>query len=141
METKKVLFVCEHNSGRSQMAQAFMNHLSGGRYTAESAGLEQQPLNPFVVKAMAEVGIDISNNTTDLVIDYFREGRMYYYVFKVCDQTSAERCPIFPDILDTVQWDVKDPAKLKGTDAVILAGVREIRDTIKSRVEEWLAAH
>lgn len=141
MKTKKILFICEHNSGRSQMAQAFMNYLSGGTYIAESAGLKKEPINPFVVKAMAEIGIDISHNTSDLVFDYFKEGRIYYYVIKVCDKSSSEQCPIFPDILETFQWDIKDPASLKGTDAVVMAGVREIRDYIKSLVSDWLKEH
>ena len=80
---QKVLFVCIHNSARSQMAETFLNDLGEGRFVAESAGLEKGVLNPIVVEAMAELGYDISNNQTDSVFDFFKEGRNYDYVVKV----------------------------------------------------------
>lgn len=138
MNAKKVLFVCVHNSARSQMAEAFMNKLSGGRYIAESAGLERGTLNPYVVKAMAEIGYDITNSTTDSVFEYFKEGRVYHYVFRVCDNSAAERCPVFPDISSSFHWDFTDPTTFKGTDEEILENTRNIRDGIKSKIEEWL---
>jgi len=141
MEAKKVLFICVHNSGRSQMAQAYLNHLANGRYIAESAGLEKSPINPFVVKAMEEVGLDVSSSSTNLVFDYFKEGRIYHYVIKVCDEASAEKCPIFPDILGSYHWNIQDPATLKGTDREVLQGIREIREEIKQLVTDWLKSH
>ena len=93
---KRVLFVCIHNSARSQMAEAFLKQACGGEFEAESAGLEPGKLNPVVVEAMKEVGIDISGNATKAVWDFIKSGKPAAYVITVCDETSAERCPIFP---------------------------------------------
>ena len=96
MNQTKVLFICVHNSARSQMAEAFLNKYGGDKFIAESAGLEPGKLNPIVVDAMKEVGIDISANQTKGVFDFFKQGRRYHYVVTVCDEANAERCPIFP---------------------------------------------
>ena len=98
MDKIKVLFVCIHNSARSQMAEAILNHYYTDKFTAESAGFEAGTLNPFAVKAMGEWGIDISQNKTDIVFDLFKEGRIYSYVVTVCDESNAERCPVFPEL-------------------------------------------
>ena len=98
MEKIKVLFLCIHNSARSQMAEAYLNKFGGNQYHVESAGLEAGNLNPFAVKAMQEDGIDISNNKTKDVFEFFKEGRLYNYVVTVCDEASASRCPIFPGV-------------------------------------------
>ncbi len=92
----KILFVCIHNSARSQMAEAFLKKYGGEHFEAESAGLEPGTLNPNVVEVMKEVGIDISNNGTQSVFDLFWKGRLYNAVITVCDKVSAESCPIFP---------------------------------------------
>jgi arsenate reductase (thioredoxin) len=91
-----VLFVCIHNSARSQMAKAFVNALNGGSLRAYSAGLEAGTLNPVVVEAMREVGIDISRNESKSVHDTDVRSRDYDYVVTVCDEASAEACPIYP---------------------------------------------
>ena len=109
MRKKKVLFVCVHNSARSQMAEAWCNHLYGDRFEAESAGLEPGILNPLAVEAMKEVGIDISHNKTQRVFDLFKAGRMFAYVITVCDEASAERCPIFPGVTQRLHWSFPDP--------------------------------
>src|SRR5205085_4369744 len=90
-----VLFICIHNSARSQMAEAWLNQLCGESFAAESAGLEPGTLNPLVVEAMGEVGIDISQKKTRAVFDVFKSGKLFASVITVCDETSAERCPIF----------------------------------------------
>src|SRR3954451_7341519 len=95
---KNVLFICIHNSARSQMAEAFLNHVCGAQFEAHSAGLEPGKLNPVVVEAMEEIGIDISGNATKAVFDTVKSGQTFAYVVTVCDETSAERCPIFPGI-------------------------------------------
>ncbi len=92
---KKVLFVCIHNSARSQMAGAFLNQICGDVFEAHSAGLEPGRLNPIVVEAMRETGIDISGNQTRAVLDLIKSGKMFAYVITVCDEAGAERCPIF----------------------------------------------
>jgi len=96
MKKTKILFVCIHNSARSQMAEAFVNRYCSECFEAESAGLEPGNLNPIVIEAMAEDGIDISQNATKSVDEILRAGKTYDYVVTVCDEASAERCPIFP---------------------------------------------
>ena len=133
----KILFVCIHNSARSQMAEAFVNRYCGGQFEAESAGLEPGKLNPIVVEAMAEEGIDISKNETKAVWDLFRAGQLYGYVVTVCDETSAERCPIFPGNAIRVHWSFPDPSQFTGTHEEKLQGVRAVRDTIAAKIVEW----
>jgi len=137
MNKISVLFVCIHNSARSQMAEAFLNKLAGDRFHAESAGLEPGMLNPVVVDAMKEVGIDISGNQTKDAFQFFKEGRIYQYVITVCDQTAAERCPIFPGIAEKLHWSFPDPSALKGKYEDKLRETRKIRDLIKNKIEEW----
>src|ERR1039458_7771996 len=115
----KVLFVCIHNSARSQMAEAFLNKMGGEALHAESAGLEPGKLNPFVIKVMREVGIDLSNNGTQSVFDLFRMGRRYDAVVTVCDAASAEQCPIFPGKVKRIAWSFPDPSAKKGTEEEI----------------------
>ena len=138
MGKQSVLFVCVHNSARSQMAEAFLNAIAGDRFEAQSAGIEPGVLNPYVVKAMAEVGIDISGNKTKDVTDFVKKGVIFAYVIAVCDEASAERCPIFPGIAKRLHWSFPDPSALKGTDEEKLQGTREIRDRIRLQIEEWL---
>ncbi len=92
----RILFVCIHNSARSQMAEAFVNHLHPDRFEAHSAGLEPGTLNPIVVEAMAEAGIDISGARTKSVLDVSAGGQLFSHVITVCDEASAERCPRLP---------------------------------------------
>jgi arsenate reductase len=137
MEKTKVLFVCVHNAARSQMAEAFMNHLRGDSYEAESAGLEPTEVNPLVIEAMKEAGIDISGNRSKSVFNFFKEGRLYGFVITVCDETNAERCPIFPGITAKLHWSFEDPAAFTGSSEERLAKIRTLRDSIKARVLEF----
>jgi arsenate reductase len=136
---KGVLFVCIHNSARSQMAEAFLNGVCGEDFEAHSAGLEPGKLNPIVVEAMKEVGIDISGNKTKAVSDMLKAGRMFAYVITVCDEASAERCPIFPGVAKRLHWSFPDPSAFQGTREEKLAKTREVRDMIKAKVENWCA--
>ena len=136
---KKVLFICIHNSARSQMAEAFVNQLCGEQLEAQSAGLEPGKLNPMVVEAMKEIGIDISGNRTKSVSEMLKSGQSFAYVVTVCDETSAERCPIFPGATTRLHWGFPDPSALQGTQEEKLAKTREIRDQIRARVKEWCA--
>ena len=135
----KVLFVCIHNSARSQMAEAFLNQICGAEFEAHSAGLEPGKLNPIVVEAMREIGIDISGNQTKAVFGMFKSGKTFQYVITVCDETSAERCPIFPGVTTRLHWSFPDPSKFQGTHEEKLGQTREVRDTIKARIESWCA--
>ena len=138
MDKKRVLFVCVHNSARSQMAEAFLNILGGDRFEAESAGLEPGALNPFVVEVMKEIGVDLSKNKAKSVFELFKEGRFFHYVITVCDEASAEKCPIFPTIVKRLHWSFQDPSSFAGTYEERLAKTREVRDKIKMKIEEWL---
>jgi len=132
---QKILFVCIHNSARSQMAEAFLDQICGDIFEAHSAGIEPGKLNPIVVEAMQEAGIDISGNRTKSVADYLSQP--FAYVITVCDETSAERCPIFPGVTKGLHWGFPDPSGFQGTHDEKLTRTREIRDQIKARVEAW----
>ena len=93
---REVLFICVGNTARSQMAEAFLNSICPDDFAAESAGLDPGTLNPLAIEAMRELGIDISKNGTKSAFELFKAGRLYSYVIAVCDEASAERCPIFP---------------------------------------------
>ena len=121
------------------MAEAFLNQLGAGKFAAESAGIEKGKLNPFVIRAMDEVGIDISQNETKEVFDFFRQGKSYQAVITVCEQEAAERCPVFPGRVKRIAWSFPDPSKFTGTYEEILAKVRLVRDAIKVKVTEFIA--
>ena len=134
----KVLFVCVHNSARSQMAEAFANKLGQGKVIAFSAGLEPGKLNPVAVEVMKERGIDISNNKTKSVFDFYKSGNRYHYVITVCDQTSGEKCPIFPGVNERLHWSFEDPASFTGSNEEVLEKTRRVRDEIELKVSSWL---
>ena len=134
---KRVLFICIHNSARSQMAEAWLNEICGDEFEAQSAGLEPGVLNPLVVKAMAEVGLDISQKGTQAVFDVWKSGQLFAYVITVCDESSAEKCPIFPGPATRLHWGFPDPSALTGTPEEKFAAVRVIRDEIRTKIERW----
>src|SRR5688572_30668562 len=135
--TKRVLFLCIHNSARSQMAAAFLKQVAGDRFEVESAGLEPGKLNPLAVAAMEDAGIDISRNGTQSVFDLFRSGRRFQYVISVCDAASAERCPIFPGVTTRLNWSFADPSAFTGTEPDRLAKTIAVRDEIRDKVSRW----
>jgi arsenate reductase (thioredoxin) len=135
-----VLFLCVHNSARSQMAEAYLIRFGGDFFSVESAGLVPGKLNPFVVRALQEDGIDISSHQTQSVFDLYKAGRRYSYVITVCSKEAGERCPIFPGQTERLHWPFPDPAGFTGTDEEIMARVREVRDGIKQRVREFADA-
>ncbi|MGP8213987.1 MAG: arsenate reductase ArsC [Bacteroidia bacterium] len=132
--------MCIHNSGRSQMAEAFLNKLAGNKFVAESAGLEPGKLNPFVVEAMKEIGIDISQNLTKDVFEFYKQGKHFEYVITVCDEASGEKCPFFPGMVSRLHWSFPDPGSVQGTNDEKLIQVRIIRDSIKKKIEEFIAS-
>lgn len=134
----KVLFVCVHNSARSQMAEAYLNRLGKGAFQAESAGLEPGTLNPLVVQVMAEDGYDLSQNQVKDVFTFFKEGRAYDLVVTVCDQAVGQRCPIFPSQKLTINWGFPDPSAFTGSHEERLQQTRQVRDIIRQRVEEMV---
>jgi len=138
MDKAKVLFVCVQNSARSQMAEALLNHLAGDRFQAESAGIEPGKLNPLAVAAMKEMNIDISGKSTRDVFDVWRKGGIFNYVITVCDETSGERCPIFPGVTKRLHWSFDDPATFTGTQEEKLARTIAVRDQIKEKIQAWV---
>ena len=136
---KKVLFICIHNSARSQMAETFLNDLGGDKFEAESAGLEPGTLNPVVVQVMSEAGYDISGNSTNSVFDFHKEKRSYDIVVAVCSKEAEERCPIFPGTGARLHWPFDDPSAAQGSDEDKLEVFRRVRDEIREKIEHWLA--
>ncbi len=134
----KVLFVCIHNSARSQMAEAFLNKYGKDHFIAESAGLEPGKMNPNVVKVMQEKGIDLSQKGTQDVFDLFKKGTQFDAVVTVCDEASAEKCPVFPGNGKRIGWSFEDPSSLKGSPEEILAHTRKIRDKIEQSVRDFI---
>jgi len=121
------------------MAEAFLNQTCGEEFEGHSAGLEPGKLNPVVVEVMQEVGIDISQNRTKAVFDFFKAGKTFTYVITVCDEANAEQCPIFPGVTTRLHWSFADPSSFEGAHDERLTKTREVRDAIKARIEEWCA--
>jgi arsenate reductase len=137
MTKKRVLFLCIHNSARSQMAAAFLQQIAGDRFEVESAGLEPGNLNPLAVAAMRDAGIDISRNGTQSVFDLFKNGRRFAYVISVCDAASSERCPIFPGVTTRLNWSFADPSAFTGSEDERLKQTIAVRDEIRDKVRQW----
>ncbi|HXB28312.1 MAG TPA: arsenate reductase ArsC [Puia sp.] len=135
---RKVLFVCIHNSARSQMAEAFLNKYGKGQYEAESAGIEPGKMNPNVVKVMQEVGIDLSKKETRGVFDLLKQGKSYNAVITVCDAASADKCPVFPGKGKKLAWSFEDPSAFKGSEKEVLENTRRIRDEIDKAVQDFI---
>ena len=134
----RVLFLCIHNSARSQMAAAFLRQLGGDRFEVESAGLEPGSLNPLAVAAMKDAGIDISGNGTQSVFELYESGRRFAYVISVCDAASAERCPIFPGVARRLNWSFPDPSAFTGSEQERLQRTIAVRDEIRDKVRAWI---
>jgi arsenate reductase len=120
------------------MAEAFLNQLGRGKFCAFSAGLEPGTLNPVVVDAMKEIGIDISANKTKSVQQFLDSGELFDYVITVCDSASGERCPIFPGNVKRLHWEFDDPSSFTGSYEEKLQKTRKVRDKIKEKIEQWL---
>src|SRR5205085_10188016 len=138
---KKVLFICVHNSARSQMAAALLNKRCGDFFEANSAGLEPGILNPLAVEVLREIEIDISKNKTQAVFDVFKSGELFAYVITVCDESEAQGCPIFPGVTTRLHWSFPDPSKFSGTTEEKLEQTRNVRDKIDNQVQRFCAEH
>lgn len=131
---KKVLFVCTHNSARSQMAEGLLNSLYGNTYQAYSAGTEPSFLNPHAIQVMSEIGIDISIYRSKSINEFMEQ--KFDYMITVCDQAN-ETCPFFPGDMKRLHRSFEDPASFKGDDADTLSEFRRIRDGIKTWIEKY----
>lgn len=135
---EKVLFICVHNSARSQIAEAFLKkHAHEGEFEIESAGFEPTQINPLVVDVMKEVGVDLSAKTTQSVFDLFKQGRIFTYVMTVCAEGDTS-CPIFPGMVHRLHLPFPDPAKLEGTREEKMEQLRLIRDDIERNILHFI---
>lgn len=132
------MFICIHNSGRSQIGEAYLRAMAGDRFEVHSAGIEAGKLNPLVVKAMEEDGISMEGHFSKKAQDYVDRGEIFDYVITVCDETNAERCPLFPGNHTRIHWGFPDPSAITGTEEERLKGIRPIRDEIKKTLTGWL---
>ena len=136
-DKQRVLFICTHNSARSQMAEGFLRHFAGDRYDVYSAGTEASLVRPEAIAVMNEVGIDISGQTSKTLARYLPE--RWDYVITVCDDAN-ESCPVFPGTSDRSHWSFPDPSKVTGTEKERLAAFRDVRDQIARRIRTFAAA-
>jgi len=137
MAKQSVLFICVHNSARSQMAAALMNRICGQSFEAESAGLQPGTLNPLAVEALKEIDIDISRSQPQSVDDVLRSGKTFDLVVTVCSEAEAEGCPVFPGATRRLHWPFEDPAKFVGTDEQRLEKTRRVREQIRRKLESF----
>lgn len=138
MTPTRVLFLCTHNSARSQMAEALLRQRAPGRrLEVASAGTEVTRVHPLAVRVMAELGIDLSGHRSKAVDDL--PDQTWHYVVTVCD-AAAERCPVFPGRATRIHWSLEDPSQAAGSDEERLAVFRRVRDDLARRIDAWLAA-
>ena len=137
MTRRRVLFLCTHNSARSQMAEGLLRQLAGDRFEVASAGTEATRVHPLAIRAMRDVGVDISlhtSKTVDSLLD-----RPWDYVITVCDSANA-RCPRFPGRTARLHWSFPDPAAASGSEEERLRVFRDVRDAIRRRLEAWVVS-
>lgn len=137
MPKPRVLFLCTGNSARSQMAEGFLRNLAGERFEAISAGIDPTVVNPLAIRAMAEIGIDISQQRSKSAGSLLKEPLQLGYLITVCDN-AKERCPIFPGVVKRIHWPLEDPAAAAGTEAERLAVFRRIRDEVGRHVQSFI---
>jgi len=128
---QRVLFLCTHNSARSQMAEGLLRAWAGDRYEVFSAGTQATGVRPLAISAMDELGIDISGHTSKTVQTF--DGQAFDYAVTVCDD-SKEACPFFPNATTQLHWSFEDPSAASGSDDQRLAVFRRVRDQIAGRI-------
>jgi arsenate reductase len=133
---KRVLFVCTHNSARSQMAEGLLRHYAGQYFEAFSAGTEPDSLHPLAVRALGELGIDISNQAPKSVDEFLSQD--FDSVVTVCDQTK-ESCPVFPGAASQLHWSFEDPSRAQGSEHERLEVFRRVRDEIVARIRQFVS--
>ncbi len=131
----RVLFLCTHNSARSQMAEGFLRHLAGDQFEVYSAGTEATNIRPLAVRVMAEIGVDVSGQESKTLERYL--GEPFEYVVTVCDAAN-EACPVFPGAKNRMHWSFEDPAQATGTEEERLEVFRKVRDEIREHIEREL---
>jgi arsenate reductase len=134
VDKQRVLFLCTHNSARSQMAEGFLRSLAGDRFEVASAGTQATRVHPLAIRAMKDIGIDISGQASK-VVDEFVE-QPWDYVITVCDAAN-EACPVFPKKSTRLHWSFDDPSQAIGSDDQRLEVFRRVRDQLKRRITDW----
>lgn len=135
----RVLFLCTHNSTRSQMAEGLLRMRGGEAYEVYSAGTEPRGVHSLATKVMQEIGIDISEHRSKS-LEEFRTQPPMDLVITVCDE-AAEACPYFPHARKQVHWGFPDPSKVQGKEEEQLAAFRHVRDLIAIRLNQFLGLH
>ena len=135
----KVLFLCTGNSARSHMGEALLRHYAGEHFEVHSAGLEPKGLNPYTLRVMTEMGINMSGHRSKDVTEYLGKTNFGYLII-VCSH-AEQNCPsAFLGVSQRISWPFDDPAAAQGTEAEILTKFREVRDQMDGRIRAWLAA-
>jgi arsenate reductase len=141
MPKNKVLFICAHNSARSQMAAALLNDTCGEFFEAQSAGLEPGTINPLAVAVLREIGIDMSKNKTQRVFDVWTSGQIFHFVITVCSESEAKGCPIFAGVTMRLHWPFDDPSNFIGTYGERLEKTRRVRDQVRAKIDSFCEEH
>ncbi len=132
----KVLFLCTHNSVRSQMAEAFLRHFGAEYFEVYSAGLEKSEINPLTIKVMEELNYDLSNQYSKEVAEY--RGNIHFGILITVCSKAEEKCPIMPGLGTRLHWPFDNPSSFEGTEEEKINKFREVRDQILKKIIEWL---
>jgi arsenate reductase len=135
-DRKRILILCTGNSARSQMAEGLLRHDAGDRFEVASAGVEPSEVKPLAIRAMDEIGIDISGQRSKSVDEY--SGQDFDYVITVCDNAN-QQCPVFPGNTQRIHWSIEDPAAAVGNEEEQLKVFRRVRDGLRGRLQEFAA--
>ena len=127
--------MCTHNSARSQMAEGILRHLAGDRFEAHSAGTQATHVRPLAIRAMNEIGVNISRQESKILKRYL--GEPFDYVITVCDDAN-EACPFFSGTKNRLHWSLPDPSAAEGSEEERLAVFRSVRDQLRDRVQTEL---
>jgi arsenate reductase len=138
---KKVLFVCVHNSARSQIAEELMNKHGGELFEAESCGFAPTAINPLIVELMKEEGIDLSGKETKSVFNLFSRKNFYSYIITVCKRAEEKECPVFPGMVYRYHWDLENPEDYEGSHDEKMTQLRDLKDRIEKRVLDFIEEH
>jgi arsenate reductase len=137
MEKRRVLFVCVHNSARSQMAEGMLRAWAGDRYEVASGGTEASHVRPEAISVMSELGIDISGHASKTIVRYM--GQPWDWLIPVCEE-ACEACPYVPGARTVLRWSFDDPSAATGTEEERLGAFRRVRDELAARVRSFIAA-
>jgi arsenate reductase (thioredoxin) len=138
MHKQYVLFVSTFNGCRSQMAEAFLNHIAPDRFFAQSAGIESGALDPAAVEVMKEYGIDISGNNVKNVDDFYRQKMFFNYVILTCERETIKECPSFPGITQKINWSFGNTSRLAADYEERLEKTKQARDEIRAKVQDFV---